>query len=45
MFHSTSGGEDMSNKAKEYLSKRFKYWGKIRFESHNNLLLFMQEHE
>jgi len=35
--------EDMSNKAEEYPSKRFNDWGKIRFEPHDNQLLFPQE--
>jgi len=34
----------MSNRTKEYSSKGLTDWGKIRFKSHNNLLLFLQEH-
>jgi len=44
MFYQTSSDEGIMNKTEEYSSEKFENCGKIKFRSHNDLTLSMQEH-
>jgi len=43
MLHEVSSNEDMMNMTEKYPFEKFKDCGKIKFKSHNDLLLFMHE--
>jgi len=43
MLHQASRDEDMTNRVEEHPFERLKDYGKMRFESLNNLLLSLQE--